>query len=136
MYGRECYNCLIWFVRLQIVETEASREALRKELANLQRKMAEFEDEARLKERDYQSALEDAHRIERKLDDQRRNLEISLENANAELADLKLKLSGTEGRVNALEAQLARTEGAKKDIEFKVRMSCERVVCWVQYCGV
>ena len=105
---------------LQVVETEASREALRKELANLQRKMSELEDEARLKERDYQLALEDAHRMEKKMDDQRRNLEISLENANAELADLKLKLSGAEGRVNALEAQLARTEGGKKDIEVKV----------------
>ena len=103
-----------------MVETEASREALRKELANLQRKMAEFEDEARLKEKDYQLALEDSHRMEKKLDDQRRNLEISLENANAELADLKLKLSASEGRVNALEGQLARTEGAKKDIEFKL----------------
>lgn len=49
---------------------DASREALRKELANLQRKMAEFEDEARLKEKDYQLALEDSRRLEKKLDDQ------------------------------------------------------------------
>lgn len=47
-------------------------------------------------------------------------MEISLENANAELADLKLKLSGAEGRVNALEAQLARTEGYRRDVEFKL----------------
>ena len=33
---------------------------------------------------------------------------------------MKLKLSGAEGRVNALEAQLARVEGAKRDIEFKL----------------
>ena len=104
----------------QVVETEASREALRKELANVQRKMAELVDESRMKEKDYQMALEDSRRAERKLEDSRRNLEINLENSNAEGAELKLRLSGAEGRVNALEAQLARLEGTKQDIEFKL----------------
>lgn len=103
-----------------MVETEASREAVRKELANLQRKMGELIDESRLKEKDYQMALEDSRRAERKLEDQRRNLEINMENTNAEAAELKLRLSGSEGRVNALEAQLARIEGAKQDVEFKL----------------
>lgn len=74
----------------QVVETEASREALRKDLANLQRKMAELIDEARMKEKDYQLALEDSRRSERKLDDNRRNLEIALENSNAESAELRV----------------------------------------------
>lgn len=104
----------------KVVETEASREAVRKELANLQRKMGELIDESRLKEKDYQMALEDSRRAERKLEDQRRNLEINMENTNAEAAELKLRLSGSEGRVNALEAQLARIEGAKQDVEFKL----------------
>ena len=103
-----------------MVETEASREAVRKELANLQRKMGELIDESRLKEKDYQMALEDSRRSERKLADQGRNLEINLENVGAEAAELKLRLSGSEGRVNALEAQLARIEGAKQDVEFKL----------------
>ncbi len=102
------------------METEASREALRKELANMQRKMAEFEDEAHLREKDMNLALEDSRRNERKLEDQRRNLDIQMENSNADIAELKLKLSGSEGRVNALEAQLARVEGAKRDVEFKL----------------
>jgi hypothetical protein len=54
------------------VETEASREALRKELSNLQRKMAELIDDATMKEKDYQLALDDSRRTERKLDDQRK----------------------------------------------------------------
>ena len=65
-------------------------------------------------------ALEDSRRGEKKTADQAHNLEISLENTNAEMADLKLRLSGAEGRVNALEAQLARIEGAKRDVEFKL----------------
>ena len=60
------------------METEASREALRKELANLQRKMAELEDELRMKEKDFHLALEDGRRAEKKLDDQRRNLQVGL----------------------------------------------------------
>ena len=59
-----------------MVETEASREALRKELANLQRKFAEFEDDVRVREKDYAMALEDSRRVEKKLDDNRRNLEV------------------------------------------------------------
>jgi len=54
----------------QVVETEAGREALRKELANLTRKMAELEDEMQLKEREYALALDDSRRNEKKLDEQ------------------------------------------------------------------
>jgi hypothetical protein len=82
--------------------------------------MGELMDESRMKEKDYQMALEDSRRIERKLDDQKRNLEIQLENTSAENEELKLRLSGAEGRVNALEATLARLEGSKRDIEFKL----------------
>ena len=73
-----------------MVETEASREALRKDLANLQRKMAELIDESRMKEKDYQLALEDSRRAERKLEDNKRNLEMVLENSNAENGDLRV----------------------------------------------
>ena len=52
--------------------------------------------------------------------DNRRNLEIQLENVMAECAELKLNLSGAEGRVNALETHLAHVEGAKKETEFKL----------------
>ena len=85
-----CYGCMslrfhvvmvtcfydYMLLSLQVVETEASREALRKELANLQRKMAEMDDEARLREKDLTLALDDSHRNERKLDDVRRTLEV------------------------------------------------------------
>ena len=35
-------------------------------------------------------------------------------------ADLKLKLSGAEGRINGLESHLARLENSKHDVEFKL----------------
>ena len=49
----------------KFVEAEASREVLRKELANIQRHYVELEDEQRMKERDYQLAVEDARRLGR-----------------------------------------------------------------------
>jgi rootletin len=82
--------------------------------------MAEAHDEYCLKEKDYRMALEDSRRAEKRMEDQRRNLEIQFENLSAEDGELRLKLSGSEGRVNALEAQLARLEGVKRDIEFKL----------------
>ncbi len=47
----------------RFVEAEASREVLRKELANIQRHYAELEDEQRMKERDFKLAVEDARRL-------------------------------------------------------------------------
>lgn len=67
------------------METEASREALRKELSNQQRRMADFEDRARCVEKDLKMALEESRTSERRLDDTRRNLEIQLDNANEEI---------------------------------------------------
>jgi len=72
-----------------VVETEASREALRKELANQQRRLAEFEDQSRAVEKDLKMALDDSRSSERRLDDNRRNLEAQLENAGAEIQVMK-----------------------------------------------
>jgi hypothetical protein len=47
----------------RFVEAEASREVLRKELANIQRYYVELEDEQRMKDRDFKLAVEDARRL-------------------------------------------------------------------------
>ena len=73
------------YAPLQVVETEASREALRKELSNQQRRLAEFEDQARGVEKDLKMALEESRCGERRLEDNRKNLEIQLETTNVEL---------------------------------------------------
>ena len=51
----------------------------------MQRKFAEFEDEVRVREKDFAMALEDSRRNERKLSEDRHNLEIALDNANADI---------------------------------------------------
>ena len=51
----------------------------------MQRKFAEFEDELRVREKDFAMALEDSRRNERKLNEDRHNLELTLDNANADI---------------------------------------------------
>lgn len=93
------------------METESARESILKELQNLQRRYSELEEELRLKEKDFQMAFDEARATERKIVEKLRATEVSLENCNAELGDMKLKLSAAEGRINGLEAHLAQVEG-------------------------
>jgi len=91
-----------------VVETEAGREALRKELQNAQRKLAELADELRVREKSNQAALDESRRNERRIDEQRHAVELALEGANADLTTHRLQLSTAEGRLAALEGQLTR----------------------------
>ncbi len=40
--------------------------------------------------------------------------------ANDEIGELKMRAQGADGRITALEAQLARTEGNKREVEYKL----------------
>ena len=71
-------------------------------------------------------ALEEARGAERKIVEKLRMTEVTLENCNSELGDMKLKLSAAEGRINGLEAQLAQVEGMV--ILNKNQVDIERVV--------
>ncbi|CAF4494687.1 unnamed protein product, partial [Rotaria magnacalcarata] len=46
--------------------------------------------------------------LERKAIEERRNVELALENANQMMSELRIALSGAEGRASALDTQLAR----------------------------
>ena len=104
----------------RVVETEASRDILKKELSNLQRKYAELEDEIRQREKEFRATVDDSKRTERKATEERRNVELALEGANNALSELRIQLSGADGRISGLEAHVARVEGARKDAEFKL----------------
>ena len=54
-------------------------------MSNQQRRLAEFEDQARGVEKDLKMALEESRCGERRLEDNRKNLEIQLETTNVEL---------------------------------------------------
>lgn len=92
----------------RVVETEATRDILKKELSTLQRKYGELEDEMRAREKDFRCAIEESKRGERKAQEERRQCELAIEGLQQQLSDARIQLSGAEGRMSALEAQLAR----------------------------
>lgn len=61
---------------------------------------------------------------ERKLEDQRHNLELSLSDAQQEIKALKVSLNGSEGRIGEMHSTIVRLETAKKDVESKLASVC------------
>jgi len=96
---------------MQMVEVEGGREALRKELENVRRKMATVEEECQKKSREQQTAVEEQARSKQQGAEQRRQLELALESAGIQLADVRVELGAAHGRVEALETQLSKVCG-------------------------
>lgn len=87
------------------------------QLQGAQRKLQEQEGEFRARERGLLGSLEEARGAEKQQLDHGRSLELKLEAARAEAADLGLRLSAAEGRAQGLEAELARVEAQRRAAE-------------------
>lgn len=77
----------------------------------LQRKLAELEDDSRLKERDYLEQLAESAAISKKQKEELRGMAAKLEAVDEDLAENKLKLSAAEGRIAGLENEIVKVEG-------------------------
>ena len=108
--------------------SESSKEALNIELSNLQLKMANLLDDASVKEKDLQGALDEVKSSNRRVEDQRREHTVTMEACNGAIRDMRMKVSAADGRVKGLETTLSRTEAGKRDVEFKLTsiVSCLR----------
>lgn len=78
----------------------------------LQRKLGELEDELRSKERDYRCQMGETHQQSKRQKDDIRTLTLKLDSLEEELAEIKLKLSASEGRVTGLENEIVKIEGS------------------------
>lgn len=87
------------------------------QLQGAQRKLQEQEGEFRARERGLVGSLEEARSAEKQQLDHTRGLELKLEAARAEAAELGLRLSAAEGRGQGLEAELARVEAQRRAAE-------------------
>ena len=103
-----------------MLDAEAAREALRKELANVQRKLSGVEEALQQKAREHQSALQHHARSDQQAVEQRLQLETAVETAGVQLAELRVELEAAGGRVEALETQLGKTEACLHDAEMKL----------------
>ncbi|KAH8850723.1 Rootletin [Schistosoma japonicum] len=101
-------------------EIEASRSKLRKELSTSERRICDLQELLSSREREYKQAADHANCEYRRLTDTRNQLETAAEALNNDLAEARLALSGAEGRVTTLEAQLAKSESIRRDFAYKL----------------
>ncbi|XP_050294395.1 rootletin isoform X2 [Anthonomus grandis grandis] len=107
-------------LRKQMSELERNLEQTRQELNRTRCHSGQLEEQWHAREQDLLIHLEDARVKEKRLEDQKHNLEVCLVDATQQIQELKAKLGGAEGRVRALETHLAQLESSKREIEQKL----------------
>ena len=83
-------------------------------------RIKETEDTFTSCEKDYQAQLEEYKEFEQKAKNKLREMENLLEQTTFDRENYKAQLSGNDGRISALESQIARMEAMKNDCEFKL----------------
>ncbi|XP_043473527.1 rootletin isoform X3 [Leptopilina heterotoma] len=117
---RERLQLQLHQVKKQVVDLDNSLENTRQEFAKLRARADEEDERWRGREQELLIRLEDSRCRERKLEDQKHNLEVCLADASQQIQELKARLGGSEGRVRALDAQLGQLEVLKKEVEQKL----------------
>ncbi|XP_012287068.1 rootletin isoform X2 [Orussus abietinus] len=117
---RERLQLQLHQMKKQVVDLDNSLEVTRQELGRLRARADEEDERWRAREQELLVRLEDSRCRERKLEDQKHNLEVCLADASQQIQELKARLGGSEGRVRALDAQLSQLEVAKKEVEQKL----------------
>jgi len=90
------------------------------DVTSLRRHLADTEDNHRLKELSLRSALDEARQTEDRLNDERRRLERSLDEAGTKLIESKLRLSAADGSVSALQSQLSQVNSRRLNTQTKL----------------
>ena len=104
-------------LRLKLSELTGINSMLEKELASLKLTSTSEQEALKQKISTLYATIDEIRARERKLEDQRHNLELRLTNSQQEAKDLHVKLNGQEGRMGELFTTMARLEGGKKDLE-------------------
>ncbi|XP_045461010.1 rootletin [Harmonia axyridis] len=120
MEERERSHQEVLQLRKQISELERNLEHCRQELNRSLAHTGHLEEQWHAREQDLLVHLEDSRAREKRLEDQKHNLEVCLVDATQQIQELKAKLGGSEGKVRALENQLAQLEGNKREVEQKL----------------
>ncbi|KAL0588330.1 Rootletin [Plecturocebus cupreus] len=94
----------------RLLQGEASLEAMREKLQVPQWKLQEQEGEFQTREPGLLGSLEEARSTKKQQLDHTRGLELKVESARAQAAELGLRLSAADDRAQGLEAELARVE--------------------------
>ena len=107
-------------LRLRISDLENARAELEKEIAATRANTDGEEEKAKQRIVALTDALDDVRARERRLEEQRHNLELTLASSQAEINELTVRLTGCEGRLSEMHGLVERLEGGKKDLEVKL----------------
>lgn len=102
---------------LKLCDLDANLQATRQELGRARCKANQDEHRFHNREQELLGRMEEGRGREKRLEDQKHNLEVCLADATQQIQELKARLGGAEGRIRALDEQLAQTDCAKKDVE-------------------
>lgn len=117
---RERVSLELHQVKKQLSDLDANLCATRQELGRARCKSNQDEHIFHTREQELIGRIEEGRCREKRLEDQKHNLEVCLADATQQIQELKARLGGAEGRVKALEDQLVHIESCKKETEFKL----------------
>ncbi len=107
-------------LRMRISELDSTKASLEREL-NAQRANASLDEETtQQRVTSLHQALDEMRAREKRLEDQRHNLEICLNNSNQQVKELNIKLNGYEGRMTELSTCITTLEGTKRALSTKL----------------
>ncbi|KAH8276985.1 hypothetical protein KR026_003142 [Drosophila bipectinata] len=107
-------------IKKQLSDLEANLCATRQELGRARCQNNQEEHRFHAREQELAQRLEEARGREKRLEDQKHNLEVCLADATQQIQELKARLGGAEGRIRALDEQLSCVELHKRDTEQKL----------------
>lgn len=96
---------------------DANLHTTRQELGRVRCKSNQDEHRWHTREQELLSRIEEGRGREKRLEDQKHNLEVCLADATQQIQELRARLGGAEGRIRALDEQVAVVECSKKEIE-------------------
>ena len=106
--------------RLRINELESSQTILEKELNSLRALSSTDQESTRQKMSTLNQTIDDIRGREKRLEDQRHDLEQQLNFAQQQIKDLTMQINGKDGRLGELYTTIAKLEGNKADLETKI----------------
>ncbi|KAG5673476.1 hypothetical protein PVAND_003521 [Polypedilum vanderplanki] len=107
-------------LKKQVCDLDANLHATRQELCRARSKCNQDDSRFHCREQELVNRIEEGRGREKRLEDQKHNLEVCLADATQQIQELKARLGGAEGKVRALDDQLMHAEACKKETEIKL----------------
>ncbi|XP_062565905.1 rootletin isoform X1 [Armigeres subalbatus] len=107
-------------IKKQMSDLEGTLCATRQELGRARCKSNQDEHRFHQREQELCARNEESRGREKRLEDQKHNLEVCLADATQQIQELKARLGGSEGRVRALDEQMVHLDAIKKETENKL----------------